>query len=47
MKVLIADKEYDADYMVKTDKDVKAEAVIPSRARRKEPGEYDKDLHKE
>lgn len=47
MKSLIADKGYDADYMVKAAKDVKAEAVIPSRARRKVPREYDEELYKE
>ncbi|WP_341826615.1 transposase [Candidatus Sarmatiella mevalonica] len=47
MEALIADKEYDADYMVKVAKDAKAEVVIPSRARRKVPREYDEELYKE
>lgn len=47
MEALIADKGYDADYMVKAAKDAKAEAVIPSRARRKAPREYDEELYKE
>ena len=47
MKALIADKGYDADYMVKVAKDAKAQAVIPSRARRKVPREYDQELYKE
>ena len=33
--------------MVKAAKDAKAEAVIPSRARRKVPREYDEELYKE
>lgn len=33
--------------MVKAAKDAKAEAVIPSRVRRKAPREYDKELYKE
>jgi transposase len=47
MEALIADKGYDADYMVKAANDAKAEAVIPSRARRKAPREYDEELYKE
>lgn len=47
MQALIADKGYDADYMVKAANDVKAEAVIPSRARRKAPRDYDEELYKE
>src|SRR5690606_23336951 len=47
MQALIADKGYDADYMVKAANDVKAEAVIPSRARRKVQREYDEELYKE
>lgn len=47
MEALIADKGYDADYMVKAAKYAKAEAVIPSRARRKAPREYDEELYKE
>lgn len=47
MDALIADKGYDADYMVQAAKDIEAEAVIPSRARRKTAREYDKELYKE
>lgn len=47
MEALIADKGYDADYIVKAAKDAKADAIIPSRARRKAPRGYDKELYKE
>ncbi len=47
MEALIGDKGYDADYMVKAAKDVGAESVIPSRARRKAPREHDQELYKE
>lgn len=47
MKALIADKGYDADYMVKVAKDAGADAVIPSRVGRTSQREYDKDLYKE
>lgn len=47
MDALIADKGYDADYTVQAAKDIEAEAVIPSRARRKTAREYDKELYKE
>jgi transposase len=47
MQALIADKGYDSGYMVRAAIDAKAEAVIPSRARRKVPREYDQDLYKE
>jgi transposase len=47
MKALIADKGYDADYMVRAAKNAGAKAVIPARARRKEPREYDTELYKE
>ena len=47
MDALIADKGYDADYMVQAAKDIEAEAVIPSRARRKTAREHDKELYKE
>lgn len=47
MEALIADKGYDADYMVEAAKNLKAEAIIPSRARRKTSREYDEELYKE
>ena len=47
MEALIADKGYDADYMIKAAKDVGGKAVIPSRSMRKAPREYDEELYKE
>lgn len=47
MKALIADKGYDADYMVLAAEAVGAEAVIPPRSQRKSQRVYDKDLYKE
>jgi transposase len=47
MQALIADKGYEADYMVKAANDAKDEVVIPSRARRKETREHDQELYKE
>lgn len=47
MNALIADKGYDANYMVEAAKLVSAEAVIPPRSQRKEAREYDKELYKE
>jgi transposase len=47
MEALIADKGYDADYMVKAAKDAGADAVIPSRTKRTAPREYDEELYKE
>lgn len=47
MSALIADKGYDANYMVDAAKCVKAEAVIPPRSQRKTPRDYDKELYKE
>ncbi len=44
---LIADKGYDADYMVQFAKDAEAEAVIPPRSRRKIARTYDQELYKE
>jgi transposase len=45
MKALLADKGYDADYIVAAIGE--AEAVIPPRSMRKTPRTYDKDLYKE
>lgn len=47
MKALIADKGYDADYMIEATKNVGAEAVIPPRSGRKILREYDTELYKE
>ena len=47
MNALIADKGYDADYMVEAVKTVDAQVVIPSRSIRKVPREYDECLYKE
>ena len=47
MEVLIADKGYDANYMIKAAEAVNAESVIPPRSNRKTPREYDKVLYKE
>jgi len=45
---LIADKAYDdADFIDLIIQEYEAEAVIPSRAKRKEPREYDEHLYKE
>lgn len=47
MKALIADKGYDADYMVEAVNNVNAQAVIPPRSQRKAPRIYDIELYKE
>lgn len=47
MDALIADKGYDANYMVDAVKSIDAEAVIPPRSQRKTPREYDQELYKE
>jgi transposase len=47
MKVLIADKGYDASYMVEAGEKVGAKVVIPPRKNRKVQREYDKELYKE
>lgn len=45
---LIADKSYDADDFIKLIvEEYEAEAVIPPRAKRKDPREYDKHIYKE
>ena len=44
---LIADKGYDSNEFVETVRQQKAEAVIPPRACRTEPREYDRDLYRE
>ena len=47
MRALIADKGYDADYIIDAVKGLHAEAVIPPRSKRKAPREYDQELYKE
>ncbi|RDD34147.1 Transposase [Wolbachia endosymbiont of Cylisticus convexus] len=47
MEALIADKGYDANYMIKAAEAVNAESVIPPRSNRKTPKECDKELYKE
>jgi transposase len=47
MSALIADKGYDANYVIDAAKNAKAEAVIPPRSLRKTPREYDQELYKE
>jgi transposase len=45
---LIADKACDADHFIKLlIEEYEAEAVIPSRAKRKVPRDYDKHIYKE
>lgn len=47
MKVLLADKGYDSNYIADAALEMNAEVAIPPRSRRKNPREYDKDLYKE
>jgi transposase len=47
MDVLIADKGYDADYMVGAGEKVGAKVVMPPRRNRLIQREYDKELYKE
>jgi len=44
-QALLADKGYDADYIVRAASP--AEAVIPPRSLRKTPRDYDEELYKE
>jgi len=44
---LLADKGYDADYVIAAATEMGAMAVIPPKANRKIKREYDKDLYKE
>ena len=46
-KAILADKGYDADYVVKAAEFIGAEVVIPSKPNRKEVRSFDKDLYKE
>ncbi len=44
---LLADKAYDADQrVIEPLRDAKIEPIIPSKANRKEPRSYDRDLYK-
>ncbi len=44
---VLADKGYDADYIVEAAEAMGAEVVIPPRSMRKKPRTIDKDLYKE
>ena len=44
---ILADKGYDADYIVDAAKAMEADVVIPPRSMRKNPRIIDKDLYKE
>ena len=46
-KSILADKSYDADYVVKASEFMGAEVVIPSKSNRTEVRSFDKDLYKE
>ena len=46
MNVLIADKGYDANYLIEKAESIGAKTVIPPRSMRKNPRFYDKDLYK-
>jgi transposase len=47
MGALLADKGYDANYIVEAAHLMNAEVVIPPRSSRKNPREYDEELYKE
>ncbi len=47
MEALIADKGYDANYMIEAAEAVASEVVIPPRSNRKIWREYDTELYKE
>lgn len=46
-KAVLADKGYDADYVVEAIRSMGAEVVIPPRSHRKTPRDYDRHLYKE
>ena len=46
-KAILADKGYDADYVVKASEFMGAEVVIPSKSNRKNPRNFDKVLYRE
>lgn len=47
MSALLADKGYDANYMIEAAERINATAVIPPRSQRKAPRDYDQELYKE
>jgi len=46
-RAVMADKGYDADYLVAAIRKKGAKAVIPPRSHRKTPRHYDKELYKQ
>ena len=44
---VLADKGYDADYVVEEIVKMEGKVVIPSKSNRKNPRDFDKDLYKE
>jgi len=44
---VLADKGYDADYVIEAIEGMGAIAVIPPKSNRKTPREYDKEIYKE
>lgn len=44
---MLADKGYDADYIIEAVEGIGAMAVIPPKSNRKTSREYDKDIYKE
>ena len=44
---VLADKGYDADYVIEAIEGIGAIAVIPPKSNRKTPREYDKEIYKE
>ena len=44
---VLADKGYDADYIIEAVEGIGAMAVIPPKSNRKTSREYDKDIYKE
>ncbi len=46
-KAILADKGYDADYVVDAAEAMGAEVVIPAKSNRRKPRDFDKDLYKE
>jgi len=46
-KAVLADKGYDADYVVQAARDMGAQVVIPPKSNRKVSRDFDKELYKE
>jgi transposase len=46
-KAILADKGYDADYVVDAAEVMGAEVVIPAKSNRKKRRDFDKDIYKE